>query len=250
MRPRSLVFAAAAVALPAWALCATGCSSTNVDDLFSAAPAQLPGTGPGAGGNLAGGAAGTAGDLQGGAAGTAGDLQGGAAGTASDLQGGAAGTAGDLQGGAAGTVGGAAGGSTCDPACTQRAGCPDPSCWTATAEPNGQSADLAIDGNEGTRYTTGVLAGGDEWLQVDLCKAMTVVGVNVYTASGTDVAASYTVQVSMDGSTWETVLTSTTPAKQRMALAFSPVTAQYVRVNQTGKMGFWWSIQEFSVECQ
>jgi hypothetical protein len=241
------------------AICETGCGTTGVDDLFSSAPALGTANGAaGTGGNLQGGAAGTGGNLQGGAAGTGGNLQGGSAGTGGNLQGGSAGTGGNLQGGSAETggnlQGGSAetggGGSTCDPACTQRPGCPDPSCWTASAEPNRQSADLAIDGNETTRYTTGVLGNGDEWFQIDLCKAMSVVGVNVQTASATDVAKSYDVQVSVDGNTWETVLTSTSAAQGSMALTFDAVTARYIRMNQTGKMGFWWSVNEFSVECQ
>jgi len=201
-------------------------------------------------GELSGGAGGTGGDLSGGAAGTGGDLSGGAAGTGGDLSGGAAGTGGDPSGGAAGT-GGAGGVSTCRPRVQPRdRAAPIHRVWTASASPNSGQADLAIDGNEGTRYTTNALGTGDEWIQVDLCEARTVVGINVVTTSGTDVAKSYTVQVSTDGNTWETVLTSTTPAQQRMALTFDPVTAQYIRLNQTGRMTYWWSIHELSVECQ
>jgi len=249
MRLRSVFLAAlTASAFPAVAICETGCGTTNVDYLFSSAPAQsagggAAGTGGGAG---TGGAAGTGGSTEtGGAAGT-----GGGAGTSGAGTGGAGGGAGTGGAGTGGAGGGAGAASTCDPSCTQGPGCPLSSCWTASAEPNDQAAKLAIDGNEGTRYTTNELASGDEWLQIDLCQAETVTGINVFTSSGTDAAASYTVQVSMDGSTWQTVLTSTTPAQQRMSLTFAPVTEQYVRLNQTGKMGFWWSVHEMSVVCQ
>jgi hypothetical protein len=199
-----------------------------------------------AGGGGAGGVGGTAG--AGGVGGTAGT--GGA--------GGESGTGGVAGAGGTGGTGGIAGaggepgtgGSSCAPACTQRAGCPDPVCWTATANPNNQAASLAIDGKEGTRYATNAPASGDEWLQVDLCQAEVVTGVNVFTSGGTDEAPSYNVQVSTDGAAWQTVLTSTTPAQQRMALTFDPVTARYIRMNQTGKMGFWWGINEMSIVCQ
>jgi hypothetical protein len=143
-----------------------------------------------------------------------------------------------------------AGGSTCNPACTQQPGCPARSCWTASASPNNQQASLAIDGNDNSRWATGAAQKGNEWLEVDLCQAMSVIGVNVYTAGGTDEAASYTVVVSTDGVTWQTVLTSTTTAQSRMALTFDAVTARYVRMNQTGQKGFWWSVNEFSVACR
>lgn len=202
-----------------------------------------------AGGVGAGGVVGAAG---GGIAGGAG--AGGVAGAAgSGGAGGVAGTAGGTggTGGVAGAGGETdAGGETCDPACTQRAGCPDPACWTASANPNNQAASLAIDGKEATRYTTNAPASGDEWLQVDLCQAEVVTGVNVFTSGGTDEAPSYNVQVSTDGAIWQTVLTSAAPAQQRMALTFDPVTARYIRMNQTGRMGFWWGINEMSIVCQ
>ena len=215
-----------------------GCGVTDVSDLFAATPSASADSGwANGGGSPSGGAAGTGGTNSGGDAGTGGIAQ----------TGGDAGTGGIAQTGGAG-AGGV--GSTCDPACTQRPGCPDPSCWTATADPAAQSASLAIDGKEGTRYTTNALAAGGEWLQVDICETRLIAGVNLYTAGATDVAASYTVEVSMDGTTWDTVVTSTTHATQRMAITFDPVSARLVRFTQTGRMNFWWSVGELSVVCQ
>jgi hypothetical protein len=107
----------------------------------------------------------------------------------------------------------------------------------------------AIDGSETTRYTTARVGNGSEWFQVDLCRAVSIAGVNVYTANLTDVAAAYSIQVSTDGSTWTTVVNSTMPAQQRMALTFAPAMARYVRMNQLGTMLHWWSLHEFAIVC-
>jgi hypothetical protein len=244
---KSLPSALVVFALPLCAIWIHGCGATNVDDLFASVPAaRADGGAAGTGGNTSGGAAGTSGNTPGGAAGTGGNTPGGAAGAGGDTSGGAAGAGGDTSGGAAG----AGGGSTCDPACTQRPGCPDPSCWKASANRNDQDAALAIDGKEATRYTTTAPGNVDDWIQVDLCEARSVTGINVFTASATDVAKSYDVQVSTDGNAWQTVLTSATAAQPRMALKFDPVTARHIRLNQTGKMGMWWSVNELSVVCQ
>jgi hypothetical protein len=114
----------------------------------------------------------------------------------------------------------------------------------------------AIDGSETTRYTSGQAGIGNEWLQIDLCRPVSISGITAVTNSATDLAASYTMQVSTDGATWTTVATSATPALQRMTLTFTPVLARYVRYNQTGviqgppmMMPYWWSVHEFAAVC-
>jgi hypothetical protein len=107
----------------------------------------------------------------------------------------------------------------------------------------------AIDGNEGTRYSTAEAANGDEWFQIDLSCAVPISGATTFTATSSDVAASYSIQVSLDGTNWTTVLTSPTPAEPRMTLTFAPVTGRYVRYNQTGIMTTWWSLHEIGIAC-
>jgi hypothetical protein len=110
----------------------------------------------------------------------------------------------------------------------------------------------AVDGKLATRYSTGRHAVGTEWFRVDLCRAVSVDGINLNdTVDPTNVAASYNVQVSLDGTTWTQVAASATTAPANLTVTFTPVLARFVRVNQTGAipMNDWWSIDEFSVAC-
>ncbi len=115
----------------------------------------------------------------------------------------------------------------------------------------------AVDGNTGTRYTSGLPGVAGDWFQVDLCRNVYVAGVNVNdTVDTTDVAAAYNVQVSLDAVTWTQVAVSATPAPTNLTVTFAPVLARFVRFNQTGVLpngaggtGYWWSIDEFTVTC-
>jgi hypothetical protein len=209
-----------------------------------------------------------------GGAGVDGATTSGAGGTGSSTTGAAGSAAGAAGDGSAGIgVGGAggdsadaggAGGSAptggCSAACLLGSGCPGQACWIASAHPtppsnyrnlpnNRLQPPYAIDGNEATRYTTGDFANGNEWFQVDLCRTTQIAGLTTYTDTPNDVAASYNVQVSVDGSHWVTVLTSSSPAQQRSAMKFAPVLARFVRYNQTGTTVGWWSLGELSVIC-
>jgi hypothetical protein len=162
-------------------------------------------------------------------------------------------------------------GAVCTSACMAATGCPAQSCYVPTANPvpasglfmipdNKLLPPYAIDGNLATRYTTGANGAGTEWFQVDLCRTATISGVNLNdTTDPLDVAAAYNVQVSLDGTMWTTVATSTMPAAVNLTVTFAPTMARYVRFNQTGMVGVtqadggfmanWWSIDEFSVLC-
>jgi hypothetical protein len=87
---------------------------------------------------------------------------------------------------------------------------------------------------------------------VDLCRTVDVDGIYLNdTVDPTNVAAAYNVQVSLDGTTWTQVAVSATTAPANLTVTFAPVSARFVRVNQTGAipMNDWWSIDEFSVAC-
>jgi hypothetical protein len=223
------------------------------------------------GGDGLGGAGGMNGatTMSGGAGGTTIET-GGAAGSATDPgtagNGGGAGNGGAAgSGGGAGTAGtaGAAGSvptGGCSAACLLGSGCPSRSCWIASAHPtppsnyqnianNRLQPPYAIDGNESTRYTTGAFCDGSEWFQVDLCRTTQIAGLTTYTDTPVDLAASYNIQVSLDGINWDTVLSSSTPPQQRSSVTFAPVLARFVRYNQTGIPQGWWSLGELSVVC-
>jgi hypothetical protein len=146
-----------------------------------------------------------------------------------------------------------AGTGACNATCMQSAGCTPKSCWIASANVTKSATNLppnAIDGDEKTRYSTGTDAKGTEWFQVDLCHAETISALNVFTGGGGgDVAEKYTVQVSLDGTQWTEVARSDTPQAPRASITFTPVSARYVRYNETAVMTHWWSIHELDVAC-
>jgi hypothetical protein len=114
---------------------------------------------------------------------------------------------------------------TCTAACMMATGCPTAQCYAASANPIASPAIAGVpetllypkyahDGLLNTRYSTGAPAVGMEWFQVDLCQTASVNGVTLDdSTSMTDQAVAYTVQVSLDGTTWSTVATgSSIPA--------------------------------------
>ena len=208
---------------------------------------------------MSGGAGGTAIATEGGAGSATGPGGAGSGGSSGNGGAGAGGSSAGTAGTAAGAAGSAPAGG-CSAACLLGSGCPGRACWIASAHPvppsnyqnipnNRLQPPYAIDGNEATRYTTGEFANGDEWFQVDLCRTTQIAGLTTFTDTPTDVAASYSIQVSLDGTTWDTVLSSSSPAKERSALIFAPVLARFVRYNQTGTSMGWWSLSELSVVC-
>ncbi|MEV7007957.1 discoidin domain-containing protein [Streptosporangium sp. NPDC051022] len=120
--------------------------------------------------------------------------------------------------------------------------------WTATASAG--NASLAIDGDDTTRWTTGADQNGSEWLKVDMgvVSRFNRVTFGHTDFGGGDYARAFTVEVSTSGSTWTSVHSGAGNASSTVTTAgFTPVTARYVRVKQTGTGDKWWSVGEFNV---
>jgi F5/8 type C domain len=118
--------------------------------------------------------------------------------------------------------------------------------WNATASIGAATAQLALDGNPATHYTTGEAAAAGDWFQVDLGTFVTFdeLTMNSYD-SCFDSARTYTVSVSNDGMTWQElfmgdgtgpIVTATFPAQ----------TTRYIRVELTMTYVQFWSIGEFN----
>ncbi|PSL37285.1 aryl-phospho-beta-D-glucosidase BglC (GH1 family) [Labedella gwakjiensis] len=120
--------------------------------------------------------------------------------------------------------------------------------WTATASAG--SAAAAIDGADSTRWTTSAAQTGGEWLSLDLgaTTRFNRVAFNHTDFAGGDFPRGYTIQTSPNGSTWTTVSTGAGSSSSTVTSAtFSPTAARYLRVNQTGSAGDWWSVGEINV---
>jgi hypothetical protein len=120
--------------------------------------------------------------------------------------------------------------------------------WVATASV-GSSPGNAIDGNAGTRWTTGVSQANGQWFQVDMGSANTFYQI-VLDSSGSsgDYPRGYQVNISNDGINWGSVVTNGTGSSAVTTISFaSPQAARYIRITQTGSTSGWWSIYEFNV---
>jgi hypothetical protein len=120
--------------------------------------------------------------------------------------------------------------------------------WVATASV-GSSPGNAIDGNAGTRWTTGVSQANGQWFQVDMGSANTFYQIVLdATGSSGDYPRGYQVNISSDGINWGSAVTNGSGSAAVTTISFSsPQAARYIRVTQTGSTSGWWSIHEFNV---
>ncbi|MDQ0306428.1 hypothetical protein J2S46_000984 [Kitasatospora herbaricolor] len=129
-----------------------------------------------------------------------------------------------------------------------------PTCSTANAalnkpatssstENGGTPASAAFDGNTGTRWASA--ASDPQWLQVDLGSSQQVCSVDLnWEAAYGD---GYQIQLSPDGTTWNTVYSTTTGTGGVETLNVSG-TGRYVRFNGTHRhTGYGYSLWEFAV---
>jgi glucosylceramidase len=118
--------------------------------------------------------------------------------------------------------------------------------WSVTASPTSGSEGNAIDGNPGSRWTSGTGQAPGHWFRVDLGAAQTFDRIVVDSGTGNDHARGYRVEVSTDGAAW-TPLASGLGTGQTTAVSLPVTTARYLRIVQTGTAGNWWSIHELDV---
>jgi uncharacterized repeat protein (TIGR02543 family) len=121
--------------------------------------------------------------------------------------------------------------------------------WVASASSANGSPANAIDGDIGTRWSTGANQTYGQWFQVDLGSVQTFnrIVMDAGSSSG-DYPRGYQVNVSNDGSTWGSPVATGTGSAVT-TVTFAPQTARYIRVMQTGSVtgSVWWSIHEFNV---
>jgi acyl-homoserine lactone acylase PvdQ len=115
---------------------------------------------------------------------------------------------------------------------------------TASGTQSGNPASAAVDGNPATRWASSWADG--QWLQVDLGSARTVSRVLLSWESA--YASSYRVDVSTDGSTWQTVATVPTSDGARDTVSFPTTTARYVKLTALSRAtSYGISLYEFAV---
>ncbi len=124
--------------------------------------------------------------------------------------------------------------------------------WTLSASSSaaGSAPANVRDGNPGTVWTTGAAQANGQWFQIDLGSKATfnqiVLDTDKNSGQEQDYPRGYTVQVSQNGSTWTTVATGQ-GLRKATPINFPAVGARYIRINQTGSAGNWWSIGELNI---
>jgi beta-glucosidase len=114
---------------------------------------------------------------------------------------------------------------------------------SSSTENAGTPASAAVDGDTGTRWSSA--AADPQWLQVDLGASVNV--CEVVLAWEAAYATSFQLQVSANGSTWDTLYSTTTGAGGTQTVAVNG-TGRYVRMNGTARgTGYGYSLWELAV---
>jgi mono/diheme cytochrome c family protein/glucose/arabinose dehydrogenase len=118
--------------------------------------------------------------------------------------------------------------------------------WRLTASAGEGELHHAVDGDAGTRWTTGASQAPGMWLTIELPEAAEVTAIDLDTrGSPGDFPDRFEVYTSADGVAWGEPIVSGAGAKDDPVIRLRPVTTRFLKVVQTGKKdGLWWSIHE------
>lgn len=125
--------------------------------------------------------------------------------------------------------------------------------WTATASLTAASntPNLAIDYDINTRWATGAGQANGQWYQLDMGESNTFSQITIKLPSSdlVNYMRGYQVFVSTDGTTWgSAIATGVGNSTGDTVITFSPQTARYIKLVQTGTSStYWWSLSELVV---
>lgn len=125
--------------------------------------------------------------------------------------------------------------------------------WTASASSSYGNAPPAnaLDNQIGTRWASGANQANGQWFEVDMHATKSFSALTLDAASSAnDYPRGYQVFVSTDGTNWgSAIATGAGSASNPLTvITFSPQSARYIKIVQTGSDPiWWWSIYEFNV---
>lgn len=126
---------------------------------------------------------------------------------------------------------------------------PDRVQWKVSASHGAETAKLAIDGKDGTRFDTGASQAAGMWFQVELPEETEITGLRLDSiASPQDYPRGYKVELSADGQAWGQPVATGRGNNSLTEIIFTPEKARFVRITQTGSAnGLFWSIHELQI---
>ena len=120
--------------------------------------------------------------------------------------------------------------------------------WTATASVNNGNARNGIDGNASTRWDTQGSQVKGQWYVVDMKteNSFNEIILDVAGSPG-DSPAGYYMYISNDGTNWSTAIATGVGTDGMTIIPVGNVSARYIKIEQTGTKGNYWSIHELYV---
>jgi len=120
--------------------------------------------------------------------------------------------------------------------------------WIATGSVNNGNASKGIDGNATTRWDSQGSQVAGQWYMVDMRTAQTLNEIILdVAASPTDSPAGYNLYVSNDGITWGSPVATGVGTDGMTIIPITAISARYIKIEQTGAKGNYWSIHELYV---
>ncbi|QDV51969.1 DUF7133 domain-containing protein [Gimesia fumaroli] len=121
--------------------------------------------------------------------------------------------------------------------------------WKLSASHGGEHVGAAIDGNSDSRYSTNESMKPGMWFSIDMQQPYSVTSILLDTQkSRGDYPRGYAVSISDDGKTWSEPIIE---GKATTAITDIPfpkgVSTRFVKIEQTGQHGLFWSIHELKV---
>ena len=116
--------------------------------------------------------------------------------------------------------------------------------WIATASTSNTDAQIALDGDRTTRWSTlSERQKPGQWFKVDMLENQTFTGIYLDAGSSTYQPTSVNVFISTDNENW----TQIASGNNFIQATFEEQTARYIRVEQTGTSSSSWRIAEFYI---
>lgn len=129
-------------------------------------------------------------------------------------------------------------------AATEPGGFVDRTGWIATASVRNEDANLSLDDNTATRWSTmseNQKAG--QWFKVDMLEEQTFTGINLDPGTASNTPAAIRILVSNDDIEYKVVAT----AQNATEVTFPGQKARYIKIEQTGSKSLSWRIAEFYI---